>query len=177
MSRVGKVPVKVPSGVSVTMNGKIIEVKGKLGTLFYEIPDVVDVTHENDQIIASIKSKDGVSRSLWGTARNRIKNMVIGVSDGFVKRIEVTGVGFRASVDGRMLILYLGFSHEIRYFIPEGVSVVAEKPTLLVISGYDKQIVGQVCSEIRHFRKPEPYKGKGIMFEGEKILRKEGKKK
>ncbi len=145
MSRVGKNPVEVPSGVELAIAGRVVTAKGKLGELSYEMTDAV--------------------------------NMVTGVSEGFTKELEIIGVGYRAAVQGRTLILQLGYSHDVNHAIPEGISIHCEKPTSIKVSGADKQSVGQVAAEIRAYRKPEPYKGKGIRYVGETILRKEGKKK
>ena len=177
MSRVGKSPVTVPSGVEIAINGRMISAKGKLGQLSFEASELVTATLENGVVSVKPNDESKAARAMWGTARARINNMVVGVSEGFSKGLEITGTGYRAAVQGQSLNLQLGYSHEINYPIPEGIEIKAERPTSLKVSGADKQKVGQVAAEIRAFRKPEPYKGKGIRYEDEIILRKEGKKK
>ena len=177
MSRVGKYPVDVPAGVTVTIKDNEVTVKGKLGSLSRKFPVDVGIQLVGNQVQVARLSTSKQARAMWGTARATIQNMVTGVSTGFNKRLEINGVGFRAAVQGKEVLLNLGYSHDVRYAIPEGISIVAEKPTLLVVSGSDRARVGQVSAEIRSWREPEPYKGKGIQYEGEKILRKEGKKK
>ena len=177
MSRVGKNPVEVPSGVEVSIAGKVIAAKGKLGALQYETTDDVSVSIEDGKIKVTPVNQSKKARSMWGTARSRVQNLVVGVSDGFKKELEISGVGYRALVQGRDLVLQLGFSHDVIYPIPEGIEIKCEKPTLVSVSGMDKQRVGQVAAEIRNFRKPEPYKGKGVKYADETIVRKEGKKK
>ncbi|MBP7252421.1 MAG: 50S ribosomal protein L6 [Alphaproteobacteria bacterium] len=177
MSRVGKHAVAVPSGVTVEVKGKAIAVKGKLGALSLVAPDEVDVTFAEGKLAVAPKHETQKARALWGTTRNNLSNMVKGVTDGYRKVLEIEGVGFRAAVQGQDLVLQIGFSHEVKYAIPQGIAIKAEKPTVISISGFDKQKVGQVAAEIRGFKKPEPYKGKGIKYEGEKVRRKEGKKK
>lgn len=177
MSRVGKYPVPVPAGVTVTVaNGQVL-VKGKLGELSFPVHDQVDCTVGDGLVTVTPKNKTKDARSMWGTTRALINNMVKGVSTGFTRKLEINGVGYRAEAQGRKVTLKLGYSHDVVYEAPEGVTIVAEKPTLLAISGSDRQRVGQVAAEIRSFRGPEPYKGKGVKYEEEKILRKEGKKK
>jgi large subunit ribosomal protein L6 len=184
MSRVGKKPIVLPSGVTVDLTKAVIKVSGSLGQLSENLTDDVIVTIEGNLINVAPKNNSQKSRAMWGTTRNKINNMVEGVSSGYTRRMETIGVGFRCAVDQvkfldnkSVLTMFLGFSHEIKYLIPEGVTIVCEKPTLIVISGRDKQLVGKVCADIRKFRKPEPYKGKGNKFVGEQIRRKEGKKK
>ena len=177
MSRVGKHPVEVPSGVEVAISGRTVTAKGKLGQLAYESTDDISVALEEGKVVVRPVSESKRSRAMWGTARSRIQSMVTGVSEGFAKRLEINGVGYRAAVQGSNLNLQLGYSHEINYAIPEGIEIKCERPTRIAISGADKQQVGQVAAEIRAFRKPEPYKGKGIKYDDEIILRKEGKKK
>lgn len=177
MSRVGKNPVVVPSGVNVVFQGKSVEVQGNLGKLSFGFGDLVSVEKAEGFLIVKPKSESKRALTQWGTARSLINNLVKGVSEGFAKNLEISGVGYKAAVQGKDLVLNLGFSHEVRYPIPEGVSIKCDKPTTIQISGIDKQKVGQVASEIRNFRRPEPYKGKGIMYVGERIVRKEGKKK
>ncbi len=177
MSRVGKNPVEVPSGVEVAINGRVVTAKGSRGQLAYEATREVTVTLDNGKIVVKPVDKSKRARSMWGTARSRIQSMVSGVADGFTKILEINGVGYRAAVQGQSLVLQLGFSHEIIHSIPEGIEIKCERPTLITISGADKQQVGQVAAEIRAYRPPEPYKGKGIKYSDEIILRKEGKKK
>ncbi|MDI9348427.1 MAG: 50S ribosomal protein L6 [Candidatus Symbiobacter sp.] len=177
MSRVGKYPVDVPAGVTVAVKDGEVTVKGKLGSLSRQFPAEVGIKVNGNQVEVARLSTSKQARAMWGTARATIQNMVTGVSAGFTKRLEINGVGFRAAVQGKEVLLNLGYSHDVRYAIPNGITIVAEKPTLLVVSGSDRAQVGQVSAEIRAWREPEPYKGKGIQYEGEKILRKEGKKK
>jgi large subunit ribosomal protein L6 len=177
MSRVGKNPVAIPAGVSVEVGGGKLSAKGKLGALSLGLSSDVQVKVENGHVLVQPVGSSKRARMMWGTTRNLVRNMVTGVAQGFSKTLEITGVGYRAAVQGKELVLQLGFSHEIKYPIPEGIAIKAEKPTTLVISGADRQKVGQVAAEIRSFREPEPYKGKGIRYDNETILRKEGKKK
>lgn len=177
MSRIGKLPITVPNGVQVDLQGRLLTVKGQKGELKQKIVNEVNVSLDNGLIKVAPANDTKRARAMWGMSRTLINNMVTGVTAGFTKRLEIKGVGFRASVDGKILSLSLGFSHEIKYAIPAGITIVAEKPTLLVISGNDAQKVGQVAALLRSLRKPEPYKGKGVMYEGERIIMKEGKKK
>jgi large subunit ribosomal protein L6 len=177
MSRVGKNPVEVPSGVEVTINGSLVAAKGKLGRLEYEATNEVSVSLEDGKVVIKPIGETKRSQAMWGTARSRIQNLVTGVSEGFRKDLEINGVGYRAQVQGKTLVLQLGYSHDVNYPIPDGIEIKCEKPTSIAISGADKQRVGQVAAEIRAHRKPEPYKGKGIKYADEVILRKEGKKK
>ena len=177
MSRVGKNPVELPSGVEVAVSGNIISAKGKLGSLEYEVTDDVVVSQEDGKVSIKPANESARARAMWGTARSRVQNLVTGVSEGFTKNLEINGVGYRASVQGQTLVLQLGYSHDINYPIPQGIDIKCEKPTAIAISGADKQKVGQVAAEIRGYRPPEPYKGKGIKYAEETILRKEGKKK
>lgn len=177
MSRVGKHPVAMPSGVSAEIKDGAVVVKGKLGTLSLPIHNEVLVTVEGNDIVVAPKTKETSARMMWGTTRNNVANMVKGVSEGFKQVLEIEGVGFRAAVQGKDLVMQLGFSHEVRYPMPVGIEIKAEKPTQISIAGFDRQKVGQVAAEIRGFKKPEPYKGKGIKYAGERIRRKEGKKK
>ena len=177
MSRVGKNPVAIPAGVNVEVSGGKLSAKGKLGILTLGLSSEVTVTVENGQVSVQPVGATKRARMMWGTTRNLVRNMVTGVATGYSKSLEINGVGYRAAVQGKELILQLGYSHEIKYPIPEGITVKAEKPTALTISGADRQKVGQVAAEIRSFRGPEPYKGKGIKYDTETILRKEGKKK
>ncbi|ONG50588.1 50S ribosomal protein L6 [Pseudoroseomonas deserti] len=177
MSRVGKYPVPVPAGVTVTLSGKTITAKGKLGELSLALTDAVEVEVENNQVAVKPLGEDRRSRTLWGTTRSLINGMCVGVSTGFSKSMEITGTGYRAAVQGSDLVLNLGFSHEIRYPVPAGIKITCERPTAIKVEGVDKQKVGQVAAEIRGYRGPEPYKGKGVRYTDEVILRKEGKKK
>lgn len=177
MSRIGKYPVQLPQGVSVQMNGQDITVKGPKGQLQARLNDNVQVTVEAEAVAVAPANETRQARAIWATTRTVINNMVAGVSQGFTKNLEINGVGYRAALQGSTLVLQLGYSHEIKYPVPTGVQIVVEKPTALSISGIDKQQVGQVAAEIRAFRGPEPYKGKGVRYAGERISMKEGKKK
>ncbi|GGB41149.1 50S ribosomal protein L6 [Tistrella bauzanensis] len=177
MSRIGKNPVAVPQGVEVAVDGNTVRVKGKLGALERTLPSDVNVTLNDGQIVVQPANDDRRALSMWGLSRTLVANMVQGVSVGFTVKLEINGVGYRAAVDGKLLTLQLGFSHDIKYAVPADIDIKAEKPTALAISGIDKQRVGQIAAEIRSFRGPEPYKGKGVKYEGEVIVRKEGKKK
>ncbi len=177
MSRVGKNPVEVPQGVNVQLADGILSAKGKLGELKMPVSEYVDVVVEGNSVTVKPKNEDKRARAMWGTTRANIQNMVTGVSVGFTKELEINGVGYRAQVQGKNLQLNLGFSHDVIYPIPEGIQMKCEKPTSVTITGYNKQIVGQVAAEIRAYRPPEPYKGKGVKYADETILRKEGKKK
>lgn len=177
MSRVGKNPVQIPSGVTAAVAGRVLKVKGKLGELSLPLSDDIEATIENDAVTVTPRSESKQARAMWGTTRALVNNMVKGVSQGFTRRLEINGVGYRAAIQGKEVVLNLGYSHDVKYPIPQGITIVAEKPTLLVISGSDRQQVGQVAAEIRGFRGPEPYKGKGIKYAEETVLRKEGKKK
>ena len=177
MSRVGKNPVAVPDGVDVKVNGAIITAKGKLGELEYRATEDVRVGTEDGKIVVTPANDGKQARSMWGTARSRIQNMVQGVSEGFRRDLEITGVGYRAAVQGQTLNLQLGYSHDINYPIPAGLKVACERPTAISITGADKQLVGQFAAEVRALRGPEPYKGKGVRYADEQIIRKEGKKK
>jgi len=177
MSRVGKYPVVVPNGVTVNLAGGELSVKGKLGQASINLVDVVETSLEDNQVWVKPKNETKQARMMWGTTRANIANMVKGVSDGFTINLEINGVGYRAAVQGKTLQLQLGFSHDVNYPIPEGITIKCEKPTSISITGTDKQRVGQIAAEIRAYRGPEPYKGKGVKYETETILRKEGKKK
>ena len=177
MSRVGKHPVAVPSGVEVQISGQTLSAKGSLGTLRLVISNEVTAAIADGAVTIAPKNETKHARAMWGTTRALVNNMVNGVSKGFSVTLEINGVGYRAAVQGSTLNLQLGYSHEIKYKIPKGITIVAEKPTTLVVSGADRQRVGQVAAEIRGYRGPEPYKGKGIKYEEETIVRKEGKKK
>ncbi|MGE5501647.1 MAG: 50S ribosomal protein L6 [Ignavibacteriales bacterium] len=177
MSRVGKYPVPVPSGVTVQIAGRDVTVKGKLGQSQLTLVDDVDATLEGDKLWVKPKGETKRARMMWGTTRALLNNMVKGVHDGFTVNLEINGVGYRAAVEGKALKLNLGYSHDVEYPIPDDVTIKCDKPTAISISGRDKQRVGQIAAEIRSYRGPEPYKGKGIKYETETILRKEGKKK
>ena len=177
MSRIGKKPVPVPSGVPVTLEGQTVKVKGSKGELQVQLVDLVEVKHENDEITVSPVDQSKPARSAWGLSRTLIANMVTGVTDGFTKTLEINGVGYRAALQGQGLQLNLGYSHDVVYAIPQGIDIKVPKPTEIVVSGIDKQRVGQVAAEIRAWRPPEPYKGKGVKYADETIFRKEGKKK
>jgi len=177
MSRVGKYPVALPQGVTAEVKNQAIAIKGKLGALSLDIPSEVEVSVADGKVAVAMSHDTARARILWGTTRSNINNMVKGVTDGFKTVLEIEGVGFKAAMQGKDLVMQLGFSHEVRFTPPEGVAIKAEKPTVLSISGIDKQQVGQVAAEIRGMKKPEPYKGKGIRYAGERIRRKEGKKK
>ena len=177
MSRIAKNPVSVPSDVQVTISGQDITAKGKLGQLSMRVIDEVAVAQEGDRISVTPRSNSRLARNMWATSRTLINNLVVGVSEGFQKQLEINGVGYRAAVQGKDLVLQLGYSHEVRHPIPDGITVKCERPTAITISGADKQRVGQVAAEVRAYRKPEPFKGKGVKYATETILRKEGKKK
>lgn len=177
MSRIGKKPVPVPSGVTVTLDGQTIKVKGPKGELQTQLVDLVKVKQEGDDLIVSPVDQSKPARSAWGLSRTLVANLVIGVTDGFTKKLEINGVGYRAALQGQGLQLNLGYSHDVVYAIPQGIDITVPKPTEIVVTGTDKQRVGQVAAEIRAWRPPEPYKGKGVKYADETIFRKEGKKK
>lgn len=177
MSRVGKLPVTVPDKIKVDINGQEITLKGPKGELKTVINSDAKISFTDGHVVVAPANDSKNARAMWGTARALINNMVKGVSEGFSIRIEIIGVGFRAAIDKGMLTMSLGYSHEIKYVIPAGIEIKAEKPTLIVISGADKQLVGQVAAELHRLRRVDPYKGKGVLYEGKKIRRKEGKKK
>lgn len=177
MSRIGKRPVPVPEGVTATVEGKTVKAKGPKGELSFVVNDEVLVKLEDGAIAVDPRDQSQVARAKWGMSRTQIANIVNGVKDGFEKRLEISGVGYRAAMQGQKLQLSLGFSHDVNYEAPEGITITVPRPTEVVVSGIDKQVVGQVAAEIREFRSPEPYKGKGVKYAGEKIIRKEGKKK
>jgi len=177
MSRVGKNPVAIPAGVNASVAGGVLTVKGRLGELRLPITDDVEAKVDGGAIAVTPRNDTRKARAMWGTTRANIANMVKGVSEGFTKSLEIEGVGFKAAVEGKDLVLALGFSHPVRYPIPQGITIKCEKPTSVSVSGADVQRVGQVAAEIRAWKKPEPYKGKGIRYTDETIVRKEGKKK
>ncbi|MBX3493531.1 MAG: 50S ribosomal protein L6 [Parvibaculum sp.] len=177
MSRIGKYPVGIPKGVTVTLNGQEVAVKGPKGELKLTLVD--DVTIEQGEPGLTVRPRDDSqrARAMWGLSRTLVENLIIGVTDGFSKTLEINGVGYRAAIQGKNLQLNLGFSHDVLYPIPAGIDIKCGKPTEITVSGIDKQKVGQVAAEIRGYRGPEPYKGKGVKYAGEYIFRKEGKKK
>lgn len=177
MSRVGKNPINVPAGVTVTINASVIEAQGKIGKDSYQFPDHVTIEHNDNVIVVKPKSNEKTARMMWGTAQRRIATMISAVDHGATVNMELSGVGYRASVQGSKLVLQLGYSHDIEYPIPQGIVVKCEKPTSISITGPSKQKVGQMAAEIRSYRIPEPYKGKGVIRQGEFVVRKEGKKK
>ena len=177
MSRIGKKAVPVPAGVTATMESGTLSVKGPKGMLAMAMVDDISYALGDDGITVKPANETKRARAFWGMQRTLVSNLVVGVSDGFTKVLEITGVGYRASVQGSNLKLQLGYSHDVDYPIPAGITIKTPDPTTVEISGSDKQVVGQVAAEIRRWRKPEPYKGKGIKYRGEFIFRKEGKKK
>lgn len=203
MSRIGKLPIPIPSGTEVKINGQTVEAKGKLGLLSMTLSDLITPAMEDGELTVTpredlvkrandrielfkkrgkklptfAEALDPAARTQWGTARARLANMIHGVSEGFEKSLEIQGVGYRAQMQGKDLKLALGFSHDVVYAAPDGVELAAPKPTEIIIKGIDKQQVGQVAAEIRSYRPPEPYKGKGVRYAGEYVRRKEGKKK
>ena len=177
MSRIGKKPVAVPSGVTANVSGQTVTAKGPKGELKFVVNDEVLVKLDNGQISVDPVDESKDARSKWGMSRTQIVNILKGVTDGFEKRLEINGVGYRAAMQGKNLQLSLGFSHDVVYQTPEGITITVPKPTEIVVTGIDKQKVGQVAAEIREYRGPEPYKGKGVKYANEKIVRKEGKKK
>ena len=177
MSRIGKNDVVIPEGVNFSIEGKILSVKGKLGELSEVITDAVEIIYKDSKVSVKPYNKDKNSLSQWGLVRSLINNMVIGVDKGFSKTLEVRGVGYRAAVDGDILNLQLGYSHDIKVAIPKEITVKCPKQTEILISGFSKQKVGQFAAEIRSLRKPEPYKGKGVRYSDEFVRQKEGKKK
>jgi large subunit ribosomal protein L6 len=177
MSRIGKKPVPVPAGVTVNLSGQNLSVKGPKGEIKFALVEHVLAKLESGNIEVNPRDKSRLARSCWGMSRTMVANMIKGVTAGYSKSLEINGVGYRAAVQGKSLQLNLGYSHDVSYPIPEGITIQTPKPTEIVISGIDKQRVGQVAAEIREFRGPEPYKGKGIKYATERIFRKEGKKK
>ena len=177
MSRIGKKPVALPQGVTATVDGQTVTAKGPKGELKFVVNEEVLVKMENGEIAVQPRDQSKVARSKWGMSRTQIVNILQGVKEGFEKKLEINGVGYRAALQGKNLQLSLGFSHEVVYETPEGITITVPKPTEISVTGIDKQQVGQVAAEIREYRPPEPYKGKGVKYAGEKIVRKEGKKK
>jgi large subunit ribosomal protein L6 len=177
MSRVGYKPIAIPSGVTANLEGQTVKVKGPKGALQLVLHDDVVAKMDKNAIKIEPRNESKRARSLWGTSRTLVANLVAGVTKGFEEKLEITGVGFRAAVQGKQLNLQLGFSHDVNYAIPDGITIATPKPTEIVVTGMDKQKVGHVAAEIRGYRPPEPYKGKGVKYVGEYIFRKEGKKK
>ena len=177
MSRIGKRPVELPSGVSATVSGQTVEVKGPKGTRSFTATDDVTITLDDSAITVAPRGKSKRARQQWGMSRTMVDNLVTGVNTGFKKELEIQGVGYRAQMQGNVLKLNLGLSHDVNFQVPEGVTVTAPKQTEITVEGIDEQLVGQVAANIREWRRPEPYKGKGIRYKGEFIFRKEGKKK
>jgi large subunit ribosomal protein L6 len=177
MSRIGKKPVTVPAGVTASVDGQTVTAKGPKGELKFVVNEEVLVKMDNGEIAVEPRDQSKTSRSKWGMSRTQISNILSGVKDGFERKLEINGVGYRAAMQGKDLQLSLGFSHEVVYRTPEGITIATPKPTEIVVSGIDKQKVGQVAAEIREYRGPEPYKGKGVKYAEERIVRKEGKKK
>ncbi len=177
MSRIGKHPVAVPDGTEVVIQGSVVTAKGRLGELSVSLPPEVEVSQADSLVWVKPRGASRRARMMWGTSRSVVDNLVTGVSRGYTKTLQITGVGYRAATQGRTLNLQLGFSHDINYLLPDGVDVKCEGTNTIIVSGADKQKVGQVAAEIRAYRKPEPYKGKGIRYSDEQILRKDGKKK
>jgi large subunit ribosomal protein L6 len=177
MSRIGRKAVAVPSGVTANVEGQTVKVKGPKGAMQVVLPDDVTAKMESGGVKVDPRNDSKRARSMWGTSRTLVSNLMTGVTKGFEKKLEITGVGYRAALQGKSLQLALGYSHDVNYPVPEGIAIATPKPTEIVITGMDKQKVGQVAAEIRAFRPPEPYKGKGVKYAGEYIFRKEGKKK
>ncbi len=178
MSRIGKQPIEIPAGVTLTQNGQVVTAKGSKGELSFTLPDsIAGSTEDNMFSVKPVNEGDRVGKAMWGMSRTMIVNMITGVTEGFKKELQLKGVGYRAQAQGNKLTLQLGFSHDVIYEAPEGITIEAPKPTDIIVSGIDKQKVGQVAAEIRSYRKPEPYKGKGVRYVGEYVRSKEGKKK
>ena len=177
MSRIGKKPVAVPSGVTATVDGQLVKVKGSKGELSFEVPENVSVSHADGAISVMPRDETKRARAMWGMSRSQVANLIHGVTAGYEKKLEINGVGYKAAIAGPVLKLSLGFSHDVDYPVPQGIQITTPKPTEIVVTGIDKQKVGQTAAEIRDFRGPEPYKGKGVKYAGEFIFRKEGKKK
>jgi large subunit ribosomal protein L6 len=177
MSRIGKKPVPLPANVTATISGQSIEVKGPKGVRSFRATDDIDLKLEDNAVHVTPRGTSKRARQQWGMSRTQVENLVTGVTAGFKKELEITGVGYRAAVQGKVLKLSLGYSHDVDFEIPSTVTITSAKPTEITIEGTDQQVVGQVAANIREWRKPEPYKGKGIKYKGEFIFRKEGKKK
>ncbi|WP_308909492.1 50S ribosomal protein L6 [Pseudokordiimonas caeni] len=177
MSRIGKKPVEIPSGVTVSLNGTDLTVKGPKGELAMSFVPEVSVTKEDNSITVLPVNDTKRARSMWGMQRTMVSNLMTGVTQGYSRKLEITGVGYRAAMKGANLNLQLGFSHDVEFPVPQGIKIETPDQTTIIVSGIDKQLVGETAAKIREYRKPEPYKGKGIKYEGEYIFRKEGKKK
>ncbi|SEO10891.1 LSU ribosomal protein L6P [Paracoccus alcaliphilus] len=177
MSRIGKKPVELPKGVTAEIKGQTIEVKGPKGTRSFTATDDIDLVLEDGAISVKPRGLSKRARQQWGMTRSMVENLTVGVSEGFKRELEIQGVGYRAQMQGKTLKLQLGYSHDVNFETPEGVTITAPKQTEIVVEGIDQQIVGQVAANIREWRRPEPYKGKGIRYKGEFVFRKEGKKK
>jgi large subunit ribosomal protein L6 len=177
MSRIGKKSVPLPKGVTASVEGQTVKAKGPKGELAFMVPEILKVEMAADGVKVTPRDESKLGRSVWGMARTRVANIVSGVASGFERKLEINGVGYRAAVQGQRLQLTLGFSHEVNYAIPKGIKIETPKPTEIVVSGADRQLVGEVAAQIRKYRPPEPYKGKGVKYVGERIVRKEGKKK
>ncbi len=177
MSRIGKKPIPVPKGVTANIEGQTVTAKGPKGQLAVALVDLVSVAMTDDGVKVEPRDQSKEARAMWGMSRTLVSNIIVGVTDGFERRLEINGVGYRAQVEGKNLNLALGYSHEVKFAIPEGIKIETPRPTEIVVTGIDKQKVGQVAAEIRRWRPPEPYKGKGVKYANEYIFRKEGKKK
>lgn len=177
MSRIAKVPVDIPAGVDVSVKGNIVDIKGKNGSFSYEVHKTVAVSHDENMLRVSMKDEKAANMAMAGTMRVLLNNMVVGVTNGFERKLELVGVGYRAQAQGKKLNLTLGFSHPVVYETPEGITIETPSQTEIIVKGADKQKVGQVAADIRSYRPPEPYKGKGVRYSGERIIRKEAKKK
>src|SRR6476659_5426913 len=177
MSRIGKRPVTIPAGVTATVEGQTVKMKGPKGQLQFIAHDDVEVKFENGQVKVAPRYETNRAQAMYGTARAQVANLVEGVTKGFERKLEISGVGYRAAMQGKNLQLALGFSHDVVYEPPQGITIAVPKPTEIVVTGINKQQVGQVAAEIREYRGPEPYKGKGVKYADERIVRKEGKKK
>jgi large subunit ribosomal protein L6 len=177
MSRIGKKPVPVPAGITASVDGQKVSAKGPKGELFFVANDDISVTLEDNAVVVKPINSSKEARSKWGMSRTMVENIFKGVKDGYEKKLEINGVGYRAALQGKNLQLALGFSHDVVYEPPQGITIAVPKPTEIIVSGINKQQVGQVAAEIREYRGPEPYKGKGVKYAAERIVRKEGKKK
>jgi large subunit ribosomal protein L6 len=177
MSRVGKKPVAIPKGVTAKVDGQHVSVKGSKGELHFTVPDEVDVAFANDEVTVKPRGETKRAQAMWGMSRAQVNNLVVGVTEGFQRKLEINGVGYKAAVQGKTLQLSLGYSHDVPFAIPDGITIATPRPVEIIITGIDKRQVGQIASEIRALRPPEPYKGKGAKYSDEFIFRKEGKKK
>jgi large subunit ribosomal protein L6 len=177
MSRIGKQPIAIPQGVTVALDGQTVSVKGPKGELSWTVSDEVVVSHENGELSFAPRDESSRARAMWGLSRTLVNNMIVGVTNGYEKTLELVGVGYRAAMKGQSLSMQLGFSHDVDIAAPKGISFQVPRPVEIRISGIDKQLVGETAARIRKIRPPEPYKGKGVRFQGETVRRKEGKKK